>query len=747
MSNTVSPHRNESWNGSRHAGYRYGLAVAIVLATVGIRFALDPLLGPNAPYMPIALAMVLVARFFGRGPALTAAALSVAAAEWFFVEPRHSFLISSPGAGGGLALFAIVAVYISLFVGHFQEALRAIAGAEARLRRQAQLINLSHDAVIVAGPDRVITGWNGGAAEMYGFPEADAVGKVTHNLLQTRDHLSSAEIDAALTREGRWDGELIHTASDGREIVTESRQILLRDPDGTPSGILEINRDISQRKRALDQLDEAHRKTLAILESISDGFNSFDREWRYTYVNAAAAKLVGKSREDLIGKKIWDVWPEAVDSPFGVAYRRAVNENVFVQVEEFFPPLNAWFEVRCYPSSEGLTLFFTDTTERRQTQERLRQAHKLESVGVLAGGVAHDFNNILTVVSGNASCALEQCPSCEFAQEILSASKRATHLTAQLLAYAGKGRAVLESVDVSEIVLRSRQLLSASVPARVIPNFNLSKNLPRIEADPSRLEQVIMNLVINAGESIPPKRDGRIQIATGCCSVTPEAARQHSSRYEVEQGRYVWLEVHDNGSGMDGATLARMFDPFFSTKFTGRGLGLAAVDGIVRSSKGFITVDTVAGSGTVVRVFFPAVGNLPVQVSPCAGQQPGRLTSTVLVVEDDSMVRKMVCTMLQRAGYEVLEAKSCQHALQVLDESPVLPSVGLFDLATPGTGEDELLPALAKQYPDLKIVVSSGYPEEEARRRSPNCPVAGYLLKPYTPSTLSDKITQVLAIH
>jgi CheY-like chemotaxis protein len=286
-------------------------------------------------------------------------------------------------------------------------------------------------------------------------------------------------------------------------------------------------------------------------------------------------------------------------------------------------------------------------------------------------------------------------------------------------------------------------LLEASVPKRINLVFNLAKDLPAVEEDPSQIDQILMNLVINAGEAIEPKTDGRLEVSTGISEVTPEAARLHS-RFEVKPGVYVWLEVRDNGAGMDEATLSRVFDPFFSTKFTGRGLGLAAVDGIVRSSKGFIDVRSSPRQGTTFRVFLPASD----KKRPAGVEAPPRSAfrgvSTVLVVDDEVMVRSMACMILRRHGYEVLEAGDGKHALQILAESPSLPSVVLVDLAMPVMGGDELVPILAAQYPALKVIVSSGYPEEEASRKFSSASVAGFLQKPYTAATLTHKVDEIL---
>ena len=387
-----------------------------------------------------------------------------------------------------------------------------------------------------------------------------------------------------------------------------------------------------------------------------------------------------------------------------------------------------------------------DITERRHAEERLRQAQKLESIGVLAGGVAHDFNNLLTVIMGSASTALAERPSCEHSQAILSASERAAYLTRQLLAYAGKGHNVVKLVDLTEVVTQCTSLLSAAVPKRAALRFNLSKDLPCLEADPTCVEQILMNLVVNAGEAIPPKADGLIEIATSSVEVTPEMARLHSRAYDVAAGRYVCLEVRDNGGGMDEATASRIFDPFFTTKFTGRGLGLAAVEGILRTSKGFVEVRSSSGCGTTFRVFLPASDK--VRPMEKGGSKPGqelRGACTILVVDDEEMVRRLACRTLRRYGYEVQEAQDGRDALRALANSPTLPSLVLLDLAMPVLSGDELVPILETTYPGLKILMSSGYPEEEARRLSPNGSVVSFLQKPYTGVVLVEKVAQALA--
>jgi len=331
----------------------------------------------------------------------------------------------------------------------------------------------------------------------------------------------------------------------------------------------------------------------------------------------------------------------------------------------------------------------------------------------------------------------------------MSASQRAAQLTLQLLAYAGRGQFVSSTFNLSELVSRCRPLLSASIPKRVDVMFHLSKGELLMKADPSQIEQILMNLVINAAEAIPPQTDGRIEIATSTSEVTPAKVRAHAPAFDAEPGQFVCLEVTDNGSGMDEATRAQIFDPFFSTKFTGRGLGLAAVQGIVRSCRGLIDVHSARGAGSRFRVFLPAAGTqTPVEVPAGQPRVPPRRQNhrdtTILVVDDEELVLELASEALRNRGYEVLTARNGKAALDVLAGASSLPSAALIDLAMPVMGGEELVPILNRDYPGLRIIVTSGYSEEDEEKAFPPGTVAGFLQKPYSLSTLTEKVEDIL---
>ena len=499
------------------------------------------------------------------------------------------------------------------------------------------------------------------------------------------------------------------------------------------------------------------RQLVQLIDFSHDAIITMDSERRIIRWNKGAEEMYGWPEQDAVGhvlsQLLQTVSPISCPEIDEILRREGRWEGELSQIARDDRRLFVHSRQALIRGRDGLPDriigIFVEITERKQNEERLRQAQKLESIGLLAGGIAHDFNNLLTVIIGNADLVLHKYPSIDEIQHIISASERAAELTSQLLAYAGMGHFVTTTFNLSDLVSGSRQLVSASIPKTAELVFHLSEEELPIEADPSQIEQVLMNLVINAGEAMPPHTDGRIEIATSICDVALEAVRAHAPAFDARPGQFVCLEVADNGAGMDEATLARIFDPFFSTKFTGRGLGLAAVQGIVRSCGGFIEVQSSSGVGSKFRVFLPAAGRKPAAVIPASGR-PGALRrrdlrhAAILVVDDEEMVRQLACVALQRQGYEVLEAKDGKDAIGVLARAGPLPSLVLLDLTMPRIGGEELVPILNRDYPGLNIIVTSGYAEENVRPVFPPGAVAGFLQKPYTAAALTEKVEKTL---
>jgi PAS domain S-box-containing protein len=513
-----------------------------------------------------------------------------------------------------------------------------------------------------------------------------------------------------------------------------------------------LREDLRERMATEAALRKSEQRYRALFESMQEGFTVCEMvldaagepiDWRFLDINPAMESMLGQPRRNIIGRTYRELFPEAEWEPWVGDFSRVASTGAPMRLNRFGSGTGRHYEVIAYsPGAGQFAAIHTDITERARTEERLRHAQKLKSISLLAGGVAHDFNNLLTVIMGNASSALAVCSTCEYSEAILAASERAADLTKQLLAYAGKSQGVARTVDLNALIAGAKQLLMTSVPKLVSLNFNLQQDLPLLEADPTQIEQILMNLVSNAGEAIPLKSAGQVEISTGSAEITSEEAAGLSRREEITPGRYVWLEVKDNGSGMDDATMARIFDPFFSTKFTGRGLGLAAVDGIVRTSRGFIQVRSAPTLGTTFRVCLPASEKEPEPkvVLPVVTIEE-RKASTIMVVDDEEMVRKWIAVTLRMHGCEVLEGRNGKHALEVLAQTPMLPTIILLDLAMPVMGGDEIVPVLAERYPSMKIVIASGYPEEDARKGFSRNAIHAFLQKPFAAADLMNTIS------
>jgi signal transduction histidine kinase/CheY-like chemotaxis protein len=381
--------------------------------------------------------------------------------------------------------------------------------------------------------------------------------------------------------------------------------------------------------------------------------------------------------------------------------------------------------------------------ERKRIEEDLRQTQKLESIGVLAGGVAHDFNNLLVGILGNSSLALEVLPENSqvrpLLQDVLLAGQRAADLTRQLLAYSGKGRFVVQPLNLSGLVREISGLIQPSIPKMVRLRLDLDFNLPLIQADSSQLQQLIMNLVINGAESIGD-RAGVVAVTTKSCDIAGEAIPRAIPPTEIRPGRYVCLEVKDNGAGMDAQTMSKIFDPFFTTKFTGRGLGLAAALGIVRGHRGGIEVESSPGEGATFRVYLPAAGGAEREPYDDVSHEDLSGAGVVLFVDDEEVVRNFARSCLQLYGYKVLVAANGREGLEAFSRAADQISVVILDVTMPVMSGEEASREMQRIRPDVRIILSSGYNEAEATRRFAGRGLAGFIQKPYTATDLGQKV-------
>ncbi len=388
--------------------------------------------------------------------------------------------------------------------------------------------------------------------------------------------------------------------------------------------------------------------------------------------------------------------------------------------------------------------------ERRHLEEQLRHAQKLESLGLLAGGVAHDFNNLLTGILGNASLLLDTIdprpPARGMLEEIIRASERAADLTRQLLAYAGKGKFVIEPVDLSSLVRDISELIRTSVPRSVELVLDLQPGLPRIEGDGSQMQQLVMNLILNAVEATGEKI-GTVRVTTRLREVGGGARWLDFRPSPPVPGRYLELQVEDDGCGMSEEVKGQIFDPFFTTKFTGRGLGLAAALGIVRGHKGCINVVSTENLGSTFTVLLPAMDGPSVAESRAAAEavsKPLVSGGVILVVDDEDVVRRAARTVLEFNGYTVFEAADGRDGADLFSRLHDRLSAVLLDLTMPYMDGHDVWRYIRRLRPDMKIIVSSGFEESEAMKHFGGDPELHFIQKPYTAAALAAKMKAVL---
>jgi signal transduction histidine kinase/GAF domain-containing protein/ActR/RegA family two-component response regulator len=389
-----------------------------------------------------------------------------------------------------------------------------------------------------------------------------------------------------------------------------------------------------------------------------------------------------------------------------------------------------------------------DVTDRRRMEDQLSKSQKLESVGLLAGGIAHDFNNLLTGIMGNAGLALEYLPrfgaAAPLVQNVLQATERAASLTRQLLAYSGKGQFVIEPLDLSLLVQQIVCLVQANISKLVTLELDLAAGIPAIEADSSQIQQIVMNLLINAAEAMED-RTGRVLVRTGLQRLDEASIRAQALPEELAPGNYVFLEVQDTGCGMSPEVQAKIFDPFYTTKFTGRGLGLAAVSGIVRGHRGAIKVYSAVGQGSVFCVLFPAsTVAVPVPERMEAARERLEGEGLILVVDDELPVRAAAEAALRHYGYQVVVAENGAEGIAMLREAPSLFAAVILDVTMPVQGGEETLRLIDQIRPDLPVILSSGHHESDVSRHFPPGKLNVYLQKPYNAITLARTLKAVL---
>jgi PAS domain S-box-containing protein len=515
------------------------------------------------------------------------------------------------------------------------------------------------------------------------------------------------------------------------------------------------------RLRSADALRHEEERYRSVVDHLKEVVFQTDAAGGWTFLNPSWEEVTGFPVAESLGRCFLDyVHPDdrarnqALFEPL-IERRKSYcrHEIRYLHRAGGFRWIEVFARLTLGPGDEivGTSGTLTDVTERRATAEalrdaeaRLRETQRLESLGVLAGGIAHDFNNLLMGMLGNASIALGELspdsPARGPIEDVVLAARRAADLTRQLLAYSGRGKFVLEALDLSSLVQESAQLLGAAISRKATVYNHFRAGLPAVEGDATQLRQVAMNLLANASDALDD-RPGVITLRTDLVEADRTLLDRAIHGPALAPGPFVVLEVRDSGRGMDAATARRMFDPFFTTKARGHGLGLAAVLGIVRGHGGAIQVESGPGQGTSIRVLLPPARRAGATAGPAEPAPARGVRATVLLVDDEELVRRAAGRMLERSGCRVVVAENGRRALEVLGERGAEVDLVMLDLTMPELSGEETLAHLRARWPDLPVLLTSGF-TEAARPAGPG-PTA-FLQKPFEASQLEGMVRRAL---
>jgi two-component system, cell cycle sensor histidine kinase and response regulator CckA len=523
---------------------------------------------------------------------------------------------------------------------------------------------------------------------------------------------------------------------------------------GSRPAELILPRDVTDRKRAEEAIRASEQRFQVFMDNSPAIAFMKDEDGRHLYVNEPFARCFGRPHAEWIGKRDIDLWPEDVAIRLRENDLAVLAGDRMVEFEEVVPTPDGkphhWLVFKfpfCDPSGKKvLAGMAIDTTDRKQLEDQLRQAQKMEAVGQLAGGVAHDFNNLLTVISGYSELLQHHLSEDEtlrkHAEQIKIAGDRASALTRQLLTFSRQQVLRPVALDLNVIVTNLLDMLPRLIGEHIELHATLDRQPTFVKIDPGQLEQVLLNLAINARDAMPG--GGTLTIETSNVTLDEAACQRLGT---ITPGAYVQLTVCDTGCGMDAATQTRIFEPFFTTKGLGKGtgLGLATVYGIVTQSRGAISVNSAPSRGATLTAYFPkseAERDSPNERPMVTEPQPG--WETVLVVEDQQSVRGFVRNLLMLNGYRVLEAEDGAEAMRICRQHPGEIQLVITDLVMPGMSGRQLAERIAQEQPDVKVLYMSGYTDDSVVHAGVAQAGMAFLQKPFSPTAFTQKVREVL---
>jgi PAS domain S-box-containing protein len=645
-----------------------------------------------------------------------------------------------------------------------QQQTEALREREQRFRA---ILETTRDWIWSTDESRLMTYTNPAVETILGYTAKELLG---NDVLLHMHEDDLARVEASLpdyiqTKQGWTNLVARWRHKDGSYRYLESSGVAILDDDGHFAGFRGTNRDITEREHAEEALRESEQSYRFLSEGIPHQVWTAQPDGKLDYVNQRTVNYFGRTQEQILGEGWQDVvhpkdlpgcierwgWSLQTGEPYEVSFRLRNADGPY-----------RWHRGRAtagHDSDGTITKWFgTNSDIEDQTaaevalsasEEQLRQSQKMEAVGQLAGGVAHDFNNLLTAINGYSALALQRLegphPIKSYLEEVKKAGERAANLTRQLLAFGRKQILQPLALDLNGVVSDMNKMLRRLIGEDIVFATKLDTDLGKVMADPGQIEQVLVNLIVNARDAMP--QGGNLTVETKNVELDEEYGSKHVG---VTPGKYVLLAVSDTGEGMSEEVRQRVFEPFFTTKEKGKGtgLGLSTVYGIVNQSGGNIWIYSEPGRGTTFKVYLPEVecerrepAERVAEVAPRGGSE------TVLVVEDEEVVRGLARRILEQAGYLVVEASRADQALRFCSARAADVDLLLTDVVMPEMSGKELADKLKSQYPKLKILFMSGYTDEAIVHHGVLDPSVEFLQKPFTPATLVRKVRDVLDLN
>jgi PAS domain S-box-containing protein len=656
---------------------------------------------------------------------------------------------------------------LGLFVGWVREVAEqrveseraARLAVEAGERRYRELVD-GLDAVVweATPPTYAVDYVSRRAVDLFGYPLADwlASNAIWRKLIHPDDYARVMEYrDTAVRTGSGYQLETRMVTQGGLVLWARSFVDVVLGNGGAPPRLRCVMVDVTDRRRAEMISRENEERVRSLVDHAADAVLVHDGDGRFVDVNQSACDSFGYARTELLKLRVSDIEVEFNETRARASWRglrvgeRRQHDSVYRRKDGSTFPVEVRTGLFEWGGRPLVVALARDVSERKRLEQQLRQSQKMEAVGRLAGGVAHDFNNLLTAIKGHAELLLHDAadrPSAGDLQEISKAADRAAALTRKLLAFSRQQIFAPEILDLNQVVLDTRRLLHPLIGEHIQFETALTA-VGAVRADRGQIEQVLLNLVVNARDAMPD--GGHLTISSTDLPVHEGTAFPH---LYVAPGEYVAVRVTDTGHGMDAETMSRIFEPFFTTKEMGKGsgLGLATAYGIVKQSGGYLIPESEPGRGASFVLLLPRSGDPVVESRPAAAPQPAEPEEripgreVVLVVEDEDPVRSLVCRVLHRQGYQVLEAAGGREAMDSAEEFSGRIDLLISDVLMPEVGGRELARSLVASRPDLRVILMSGY-TDDLNVRDGEVPMGTQILsKPFTPDQLARKVREVL---